>query len=115
MDDILIATEGDLSRHKPVVAHMLKKLQDNDLFLKPEKCEFHKRTVSFLGSIVGEGKVQMDPVKVNALRDWPIPTKVKELRSFLGFGNYYKDFIDITHQSHAHCMNLPRNSPMALG
>jgi hypothetical protein len=94
MDDILIATEGDLQRHKQEVAHVLKKLQDNDLFLKPEKCSFHKREVDYLGAIVGEGKVKMDPVKVNALAEWPTPTSVKDIRSFLGFGNYYKGFID---------------------
>lgn len=94
MDDILIATEGTLEQHKPVVWHMLRKLQDNDLYLKPEKCEFHKREVHFLGSIVGEGKVKMDPIKVKALKDWPQPKSVKELRSFLGFGNYYKVFIN---------------------
>jgi hypothetical protein len=54
--------------------------------------------VEYLGVIVGNGKVQMDPVKVKGLSEWPHPTKVKELRSFLGFGNYYKDFIaDYSH------------------
>jgi hypothetical protein len=66
---------------------------DNDLYLKPEKCEFHKKEVEYLGVIVGNGQVKMDPVKVKGITDWPAPTKVKELRSFLGFGNYYKDFI----------------------
>jgi hypothetical protein len=65
----------------------------NDLYLKPEKCEFHKKEVEYLGVIAGNGQVKMDPVKVKGLTDWPQPTKVKELRSFLGFGNYYKNFI----------------------
>src|SRR6266852_7800068 len=69
-------------------------LKNNDLFLKPEKCSFHKREVNYLGFIVGEGQVKMDPVKVDALTDWPKPTLVKEMRSFLGFGNYYKGFIN---------------------
>ena len=94
MDDILIATERDLNGHRKVVTNVLKKLQDNDLFLKPEKCVFHKREVEYLGVIVGNGQVKMDPVKVSALTDWPPPTKVTEVRSFLGFGNYYKDFIE---------------------
>jgi hypothetical protein len=93
MDDILIATSGTLDMHKSHVSHVLAKLQDNDLYLKPEKCEFHKKEVEYLGVIVGNGQVKMDPVKVKGLTDWPAPTKVKELRSFLGFGNYYKDFI----------------------
>ena len=69
MDDILIATEGDLHTHKQVVARILYMLKGHDLFLKPEKCSFHKREVDYLGFIVGKGQVKMDPVKVDALTD----------------------------------------------
>ena len=104
MDDILIATKGSLRQHQALVMHVLKKLQNNDLFLKPEKCHFHKKSVEYLGVIVGKGKVKMDPVKVKALTEWPRPTNLKELRSFFGFGNYHKDFIEkyshITHPLH---------------
>ena len=93
MDDILIATTGSLDRHRSKVAHILRKLRDNDLFLKPEKCHFHKKEVEYLGVIVGKGQVKMDPIKVQGITDWPTPTNLRELRSFLGFGNYYKDFI----------------------
>jgi hypothetical protein len=93
MDDILIATNQTLKEHQQMVAHVLQKLLDNDLFLKPEKCHFHKQEVEYLGVIIGKGKVKMDPVKVQGIMDWPIPTNIHELRSFLGFGNYYKDFI----------------------
>jgi hypothetical protein len=93
MDDILIATAGSLDNHKHKVFHVLQKLFLNDLFLKLEKCYFHKKEVKYLGIIVGNGQVKMDPVKVKGITDWPTPTNLKELRSFLGFGNYYKDFI----------------------
>jgi len=93
MDDILIATTGSLNEHRSKVAHILTKLQDNNLFLKPEKCHFHKEEVEYLGVIVGKGQVKMDPVKVQGITDWPTPTNLYETRSFLGFGNYYKDFI----------------------
>jgi len=93
MDDILIATTGSLKSHRDRVAHILEKLQDNDLFLRPEKCQFHKEEVEYLGVIVGKGQVKMDPVKVQAITDWDTPKDFTELRSFLGFGNYYKDFI----------------------
>src|SRR5271156_1526994 len=43
--------------------------------------------------IVEEGKLSMDPVKLNGIQDWPIPTTVKQVRSFLGFGNFYRRFI----------------------
>ena len=98
MDDILIATDKSLEHHKSKVAHVLQKLKDNDLFLKPKKCHFHKEEVEYLGVIVGKGQVKMDPVKVQGITDWPTPTNLHELRSFLGFGNYYKDFI----QSYSH-------------
>jgi hypothetical protein len=94
MDDILIATKGSLGYHRSKVAHILQKLKDNDLYLKPEKCSFHKQEVEYLGVIVGRGKVKMDPIKVEGITKWPTPTNLRELCSFLGFGNYYKDFID---------------------
>jgi hypothetical protein len=94
MDNILIAK----------VAYILQKLKDNNLFLKPEKCQFHKKEVEYLGIIVGKGQVKMHPIKVQGITDWPVPTNLHELHSFLGFENYYKDFIQgysfITHPLH---------------
>jgi hypothetical protein len=93
MDNILIATTGNLKAHCNLVTHVLKKLQNNDLFLRPEKCHFHKEEVKYLRVIVGKGQVKMNLIKVQAITDWPTPTNLSELHSFLGFGNYYKDFI----------------------
>jgi RNase H-like domain found in reverse transcriptase/Reverse transcriptase (RNA-dependent DNA polymerase) len=93
MDNILIVTTGNLTQYHDKVAQILKKLQDNNLFLKPEKCQFHKQEVEYLGIIVGKEQVKMDPVKVKGIMDWPVPINISELCSFLGFGNYYKDFI----------------------
>ena len=93
MDDILITTKGSLDQHCHQVAQILQKLHNNDLYLRPEKCQFHQNEVDYLGVIVGKGHVKMDPIKVQGIADWPTPTNLRELRSFLGFGNYYKDFI----------------------
>jgi len=93
MDDILITTKGSLDQHCRQVAQILQKLHNNDLYLRPEKCQFHQNEVDYLGVIVGKGHVKMDPIKVQGIADWPTPTNLRELRSFLGFGNYYKDFI----------------------
>ena len=82
-----------LSRLLGALTIVLKCLEDNDLFLKPEKCHFYKCKVEYLGVIVGNGQVKMDPIKVKGITNWPIPTTVSELRSFLSFRNYYKDFI----------------------
>ena len=94
MDNILIITESDdINDHIEMVTRVLSILEANDLFLNPEKCHFQKREVEYLSIVVGKGQVKMDPIKVQGITDWPIPTTVKELCSFLGFGNYYKDFI----------------------
>jgi len=92
MDDILIfsKTKEDLERITKIV---LKKLHDNDLYLKPAKCEFEKTRIEYLGMILEEGKVSMDPTKLKGIKDWPEPTTVKQTRSFLGFGNFYRRFI----------------------
>jgi hypothetical protein len=79
MDDILIATSGSLNYYQHKVALIFKKLQAHDLFIKPEKCHFHKREVEYLDVIVGKGQVKMDPVKVQGLTDWSMPTNLKEL------------------------------------
>ena len=94
MDNILIVTESDnIEDHIAMVSKVLQILADNDLFLKLEKCHFHKREVEYLGIIVGNGHVKMDLIKVKGIIEWPIPRNVRELHTILGFGNYYKDFI----------------------
>jgi RNase H-like domain found in reverse transcriptase len=71
----------------------LKKLEEHNLYLKPEKCNFHVKEVEYLSVIIGQGQVKMDPTKVKGIIDWPIPTSVKDVRSFLGFCNFYQVFI----------------------
>jgi len=101
MDNMIIATEDDEVLHKLRVNHILDKLEKFDLFLKPEKCKFHQREVEYLGVLIGNGTVKMDPVKVQGIADWPTPLTVKDVRSFLGFCNFYRAFIknfsDIAH------------------
>ena len=88
MDDILIAIADTLDAYKQEVHNVLQKLKDNDLFLKPEKCQFHQKDVKYLRVIVGNGQVKIDLVKVQGISKWPTPTTVRGLHSFLGFGNY---------------------------
>ena len=71
----------------------MERLRDNDLFLKPTKCEFNKSKVEYLGMVVEEGKILMDSGKLKGIQDWPTPTTVKQVRAFLGFGNFYQWFI----------------------
>ena len=72
---------------------VLEKLWENDLFLKAKKCKFYKMKIEYLGMIIKEGRISMDPVKLGGIRDWPTPTTVKQIQSFLGFGNFYRKFI----------------------
>jgi hypothetical protein len=92
MDDILIFTES-LAQHRQVVRQVLQILRENHLFLKAEKSLFEQNTVEYLGLILSPGQVAMDPIKVAGVRDWPSPTNVKEVQSFLGFVNFYRRFI----------------------
>jgi Reverse transcriptase (RNA-dependent DNA polymerase) len=92
MDDILIFAnmKEELERITKLV---LEKLREHDLFLKAKKCEFYQTRIEYLGMIIKEGKISMDTVKLGGIRDWPVPTTLKQTRSFLGFGNFYRKFI----------------------
>jgi hypothetical protein len=92
MDNILIYTQ-DLEEHQKVTEEVLKILKNNDLYLKPEKCEFEKTKIEYLGLIISENHVEMDKVKVQGILDWPTPQKVKDVQAFLGFANFYRRFV----------------------
>src|SRR6201996_8122163 len=95
MDDILIASKGiaTINDHRATVCDVLQVLQDFDLFLKPEKCVWESPCVDYLGLILEKGVTCMDPAKVAGVKTWPTPTTVKQVRSFLGFCNFYRAFI----------------------
>ena len=114
MDDMIIATEDDETLHELRVDHILDKLEKYNLFLKPEKCKFHQQEVEYLGVIIGNGTVKMDPVKIQGIMEWPTPKMVKDVQSFLGFCNFYrmfiKDFSNIAHPlNNLTCKNEPWN------
>lgn len=72
---------------------VLERLAKNDLYLRPEKCEFEQTSIEYLGLIISEGNVAMDPIKVKAVAEWPVPTNLRDIRGFLGFANFYRRFI----------------------
>ena len=102
IDDLMIFTEKDnQGEHDRIVLEVLKRLCDNDLFVKPEKCRFKVTEVDFLGMIISCDRIKMDPEKVDAILKWPELTNVKQVRAFLGLGNFYGHFIkDYTIISH---------------
>ena len=79
-------------------------LQQHNLFLKLEKCEFEKSSVEYLGVIVSHNSIKMDPVKVAGVAEWPVPSNRKEVQLFLGFTNFYQRFIEGF--SHIACPSL---------
>ncbi|KAF8664181.1 hypothetical protein AX16_000798 [Volvariella volvacea WC 439] len=92
MDDILLfAQDKKVLRENTV--RLLKRLVEHDLFLKPEKCSFEQEEIKFLGMIIKEGQVKMDPRKLDGIQQWPEPKTVKEVRAFLRFCNFYRRFI----------------------
>jgi len=92
LDNILIYSDT-LEEHKEHVKKVLRALQDRKLSVAPEKCEWHTQKVEFLGFVITPGHVEMDERKLAAIREWPTPTSVKEVQSFLGFANFYWKFI----------------------
>ena len=64
-----------------------------NLYLKPSKCIFETRRIEFLGVVLENDKVMMDPIKVSGVREWKVPTNVTENHAFQGFANFYCRFI----------------------
>ena len=92
LDDIIIFSET-IEDHMQRVEEILIRLKQANLMLKPSKCHFFKRQVEFLGHIVSQKGVETDPKKIKDVKEWPIPRRVKDVRSFLGLTGYYRRFI----------------------
>lgn len=92
LDDILIFSKN-MEDHQQTVKEVLKQLRKHSPFAKPEKCEFHLEEVEYLGLMVSQKEIQMDPAKVRVVMEWPDLKCVKDIQSFLGFTNFYRRFI----------------------
>jgi len=92
IDDILIyfKTEEEHSQHLRIV---LQTRREHKLYAKLSKCEFWLAEVTFLGHIISKEEIKVDPEKVKAVTKWPMPTKITEVRSFLGITGYYRRFV----------------------
>jgi hypothetical protein len=88
LDDILIFTNL-LEEHRRITCLVLDRMREHKLYLWPEKCEFEKVRIEYLGVIISHNKVEMDPVKIAGVADWPTPSNKKEVQSFVGFINVY--------------------------
>jgi Reverse transcriptase (RNA-dependent DNA polymerase) len=100
IDDIL-AFSKMINGLKKIEQTMLKKAWEYDLYFKAKKCKFRKPKIKYLGLVVEEGKLAMDPAKLEGILDWPAPKTVKEVQSFIGFRNFYHRFIKgFSHLAH---------------
>ena len=101
MDNIAIHTQpfnGETEqqhkqRHKWLIHQVLEKLETHDLYLKAEKCEFLKQEIEYLGVIVGNRVLKMNPKKLESIKNWAVPNNPTEIRKFLGFTGYYWYFV----------------------
>ena len=92
INDIIIAMDTE-EGHDEIVEEVLKRLEENDLFIKPEKCKWKVREVEFLGVVIGPGGIRMQKEKVNGVLSWPTPKSTKDVQKFMGLTNYYRQFI----------------------
>ena len=92
IDNILVATDTK-EGHNELVEELLKRLEENDLFVKPKKCKWKVREVEFLGVVIGPRGVEMQKEKVERVLNWLVPRNIKEVQKFLGLANYYRRFI----------------------
>jgi len=92
VDDVLIGTETE-EGHNELVEEVLKQLEENDLYVKPEKCAWKVQKVNFLGVVMGQGNIEMKEDKVAGVLNWPVPKIVRDVRKFLGLANYYRQFV----------------------
>ncbi|EYB80921.1 hypothetical protein Y032_0397g710 [Ancylostoma ceylanicum] len=92
IDDILVATET-IERHFEVVKMVLEALQKASLRLKPQKCEFMKSQVNFLGHVIDGNGIHADPDKIRKNSEYPAPSNISELRTFLVMASYFRKFM----------------------
>jgi len=93
IDDVIIGTESK-EGHDELVAEVIKRLEENDLYVKLEKCKWKVREVGFLGVVIGTDEIKMEEEKVKGVLDWQTPKCVKDVQKFLGLANYYCQFIE---------------------
>ena len=92
IDDLLIYSEM-VEEHEEHLRVVLSRLREHKLYAKFSKCEFWLKTVPFLGHVLSEDGISVDPSKVQEVMDWKAPTLVHEVRTFLGLAGYYRRFI----------------------
>ena len=92
IDDVIIGTEMEKG-HDEIVAEVIRRLEENDLYVKPEKCKWKVWEIGFLGVVIGPEGIKIEKEKMRGVLEWLIPKCVKDIQKFLGLANYYCQFI----------------------
>jgi len=92
LDDVIIFGET-LQEHHTRLCEVFQKLRQFNLRIEPDKCEFFKTELNYLGHVVTSEGVKPDPEKVKAIKNFPIPKNTTDVKSFLGLKGYYRKFI----------------------
>jgi len=103
IDDVIVGTETEKG-HNDIVAEVIRRLEENNLYVKPEKCKWKVREVGFLGVVIRLEGIKMEEEKVKGVLEWPTPKCVKDMQKFLGLANYYcwfiKGFVSVARPLH---------------
>jgi len=89
VDDVLIGTETE-EGHDEIVEKVLRRLEENNLYVKPEECTWKVQKVNYLGVVIDQGKIEIEEEKMVRVLNWPVPKTVRDIRKFLGLANYYR-------------------------
>jgi len=92
VDNVLVETEIE-EGHNEIVEKVLKRLEENDLYVKPEKYMWKVRKIGFLEIVIGSNGIEMEKKKIDRVLSWPEPENIEDIRKFLGLTNYYRRFI----------------------
>ena len=92
LDDIIVFSH-DLQSHMERLERLFQRLREANLKLKPAKCSILQKRVTFLGYTVSESGIGTDPSKIEAVRNWPTPTNLRQSRAFVGLCQYYRRFV----------------------
>ena len=93
IDDILVYSQNK-EEHEEHLRIVLRVLREHQLYDNSSKCDFYQPQIQYVGHIISEAGIAVDPKKIQAIKDWPTPTSVTNIRSFLGLAGYYRKFIE---------------------
>jgi len=92
VDNVLVETKTEEGYDK-IVEKVLRRLEENNLYIKPKKCVWKVRKIGFLGVVIGPNGIEIEKKKVDRVLSWPELKNVKDFKKFLGLTNYYRRFI----------------------